>query len=311
MNFKNVFLIASLFPLLCFAGVKDELEKECMTSTQSGIPAMQRGYTLSFKTNAEFQAARVDFCENGAKKWQAYSSKIIDTQNAEMKLAQDQRAKQEDERKRQELEAQQKQQQQAKAVEDAYQRNATFMRNELSKGGSTFVECLERSGVARKMTQGKNDVKKYPTAGFPTTAWLRMEFVPLGKDRGKPDENALVGCLNAMKYGVNMKLERGYGSTFVYFTHDAPEGQSANKSTPTATKQSFKPEWQLVLTELKDKTNVRSAPESGAAVVSQLQPGEKVEIETQQGSEWYKVRDLKTKSVLGYISEKRIIFNGH
>ena len=77
----------------------------------------------------------------------------------------------------------------------------------------------------------------------------------------------------------------------------APTKQTALPPSQSAIlpAESFKPEWQLVLTELKDKTNVRSDAKSDAAVVAQLQPGTKVEIETQQGSEWYKVRPESVK----------------
>jgi hypothetical protein len=305
MNFKKVVLIASLFPLLCFAGVKDELEKECMASTQRGIPAMQRGYELAFKTNAEFQAARVEFCENGAKKWQAYSSKIIDAQNAETKLAQDQRIK--DEQNRQLL--QRKAEQDERDFDAAFRKNAEYLQNQLETVTASITVCMNANNLVFRNERSAKSKK-----GEKGAAELVFWFESAKQIEGEPPaRERMEQCFQGAKLnGLTHRISPvGTVGNYVKLFYSAQTTQSAQAKAGSAAQQSFKPEWQSVLTELKDKTNIRSEPKSDASVVAQLQPGTKVEIETQQGSEWYKVRDLKTKSVLGYISEKRIIFVGH
>lgn len=310
MNFKNVFLIASLFPLLCFAGVKDELEKECMASTQSGIPAMQRGYTLTFKTNAEFQAARVDFCENGAKKWQAYSSKIIDARNAETKLAEDQRVKDEQMRQQKLVQEQQKLEQAKRDFDSAYPRNAANLKSKVDIGAGMLDECMKENSL---MFDYDSNNRKEITRGTEGAAEYDLRIRSSTRGTSSADaKDAVNKCLVRAGYQDSIYKRRTvFGTSIVTLQYKATNALPVANNIANKSMQAFKPEWQTVLTELKDKTNVRNEPKADAPVATQLQPGARVEIETQQGSEWYKVRDMKTKSVLGYISEKRIIFDGH
>jgi hypothetical protein len=91
------------------------------------------------------------------------------------------------------------------------------------------------------------------------------------------------------------------------------ENQPEIKSSPATAKptQNFVPSWVRARTASTDRTNVRTGPGADAQVATQLLPNVEIELETQQGSEWYRVRDFQSKAILGYVREDRIVFPGH
>lgn len=137
---------------LAHAGVKDELERECMQRTSNGIEAAKapdsfgRG-ARKFASHEEFLAERIRLCENGAKKWQEYLSKLQTVEAEAAKVEHDRLEKQQMAQRLAAEKANQERTEKARLATEASASSVRNLRDEYERGRAALTSCLDSKGM--------------------------------------------------------------------------------------------------------------------------------------------------------------------
>lgn len=306
---------------LAHAGVRDELERECMQRTSAGIetakaPDSRWRSARKFASHEEFVAERIKLCENGAKKWQEYLSKLQTAEAEAAKVYNDRLEKQQTAERLAAEKANQESAEKARIATEASASSVRNLRDEYEKGRAVLTSCLDSNGMRiSKMTDrvfGTFDpVRSKQENGDIYTAKAVLEIRAQKNPNDKLDSALINSCVVPANFQnlrmaitpiYNQSLMRHDGSRLT-LEHDVKVSSksvnsSASLSGPSrAFLDSLRKggyEWEGYVA-FGDSVNIRRCGATSCALIAELKAGweESIYVKRVAGSDWSAVRVMK------------------